>query len=480
MSGRNIINTEAIDEFLTEIVDDCEFEATAAWLLKTGRSWVLNTYEQVWHVEREPMTDRLVLVDPEEEGRVVGAYEDDVPAWAMAAVAAGDTLTYVRLNQTLTKLIHRVIVWVEATAHPRKGPSVARMSFSDAQGQARHWWAERHKRPHWPEGVEPVFEMMGETVVKLTTPEALTEEGDAMSHCAADYHWEISEGICEIYSVRDATGEPQATLEINPDEGYVVQVKGPANGHVRPQHRNTVKAFIGNRGWDVVADQDNFATHTEARITNPQELARFLESDGGTEMLDAMRMVQPDGPGQAQMQHLINTITLHQETYRKRLRMRIYRLLSPISSPVTFRPAQQYWIYDEQLPVVRVCLPLMLLQLADRYFFDDIEVEEEVQALRERIELILPLLVFREPDRVFDLGPANLPHGTPHEITFGPVAWLARGEFAMEGLRDARHLRIRQHMNAAKRRLAGKWARRSDSHQAMREMLAGETGRYVI
>jgi hypothetical protein len=38
MSGRNIINTAAIDEFLTEIVENCHYDATAAWLLKTSKS----------------------------------------------------------------------------------------------------------------------------------------------------------------------------------------------------------------------------------------------------------------------------------------------------------------------------------------------------------------------------------------------------------------------------------------------------------
>jgi hypothetical protein len=426
------------------------------------------------------MTDRLVLVDPEEEGRVIGAYEDDVPAWAMKAIAAGETLSYVRVNQTLRKRTHRVLVWVETTAHPHKGPNVERMSFSDAEGQAQHWWRARHKRPEWPEGVEPVFNLMGETVVKLTTAEALVEEGDTMGHCAGDYHWEIAQGICEIYSVRDATGESQATIEVNGDEGYVVQVKGPHNGVVRPAHRSTVKAFIGNRHWKVLADHHNFATHAEVRTTDPQELARLFQSEKGTALLDSMRMVQPDAANTPHLHHLVDTMTLYQSAFFRRLRMRIFRLLSPIGSPVTFRPAEQYWVYDEQWPVVRVCLPLMLLQLADRYFFDDLDVDDEVRTLRERIELILPLLVFREPDRVFDLGPAELPAWMPNDIAYGPVAWLNRGEFAMEGLRDTRQLRIRQQMNAAKRRMAGKWARRSDAHQALRELLAGETGRYVI
>ncbi len=478
-SGRNIINTGALDDFLAEIAEDCRFDVTAVWLLKTARRWALGTYEQVWHVAREPITDRLVLVDPDEEDRVIGAYEDDVPDWAFRAIAAGEPLLYLRINQTLTKRIRRVVVWVETTSHPRKGPNIERMSFSDAEGQARLWWAERHRRPVWPPGVEPVFSLMGETVVKLTTQEALTEEGDAMSHCAGDYDWEVREGICEIYSVRDATGEPQATLEVDPDEGYVVQVKGQANGPVHPAHRTTLKAFIGNRGWKVVADKHNFDPRP-ARDMKPADLARFLESDAGAASLEAIRMVYPEAMDRPEMDSLIETLGLYSDAFNRRLQKRIFTLLSPVSSPVTFRPAEQYWIYGEQWPVVRVCLPLVLFQLQDRYFFDDAGIGEEVAALRSRVKLILPLLLFREPDRVFDLGPAGLPDRTPPDITHGAVAWLARGEFEVDGLRDARHIRVRQRLNAAKRRVAGKWARRSDPHQALRELLAGETGRYVI
>lgn len=480
MSGRNVINVAALDAYLEDIAGDCAYAVTEGWLCRNARRWALANYDHIWHVAREPMTDRLVLIDPDDPDRVVGAYEDDVPDWAIRCLASGETLLYLRLNQTLTKRLRRIVAWVEGTADPQAGPKVERLSFADADRQAARWWREKHQRLIWPPGVVPVFTHGSDTIVKLTSARALEEEGDAMSHCVGDYAWEVEEGLSEIYSLRDTEGEPQATVEVNPSERYVLQVKGPANGPVASLHRPALHAFIGRNGWRIVDDHHNIALRHDPLDGDFDALATFLLSEAAEETFRDLRLVETSEFYFGRVGRFFARIERDIAHFEEHVRRRVFELVMPAGAPIGFRPQQAFWVYDEVWPVLNVCLPLPLLQLDCSYSFFELEVGPEVDAVRRRIEGMLPMLLFREPDRVFDLGPLELPDWTLRNVDHGPAAFFTGGNIEAEDLRTDRHTRIRQRMNAAKRRVAGKWARRSDGHETIRQTLAGETGRYVV
>lgn len=58
----------------------------------------------------------------------------------------------------------------------------------------------------------------GYTIRRLTTPDELTAEGDAMGHCVGGYHDQVARGDTMIYSLRDPQGHPHVTTEIEPNQ----------------------------------------------------------------------------------------------------------------------------------------------------------------------------------------------------------------------------------------------------------------------
>lgn len=57
----------------------------------------------------------------------------------------------------------------------------------------------------------------GHTLVELLSPLALRKEGSAMRHCIGHggYDWQLAEADRHLYSVRDPSGAPLATLEVH-------------------------------------------------------------------------------------------------------------------------------------------------------------------------------------------------------------------------------------------------------------------------
>lgn len=480
MSARNVINVAALDEFLDEVGEICDHQATARWLGRNARRWILASYEQVWDVAREPMTDRLVLVDPDEPDRVIGAYDDEVPDWGVRALARGDRLVALRLNRTLAKRLGRIIAWIEETADPIRGPRLERLGFRDADAQADRWWRERHKGPEWPAGVTPVFHMHGNTIVRLTGADPLREEGQAMNHCVGDYVWEVQEGISEIYSLRDREGDPQATIELQPEDNVILQIKGPSNGPVAAPFQPTINTFFNQQGWKVRYDQENLGRDPAMLEWDLAGFRRYLATPAAAEAIRLLRYTPVEAVISERRDPLFTQLDLHGPRLPNRQRRALFYLLMPERAPFAFQPRRQIWAYGELWPVWEVCTPLPLLALANFGVFSDLDIADQVGALRRRLEGMLPMLFFREPDRLFDLGPSDMPGWTPDDITFGPVAWIRAGAIELEPLREARHTRIRQRLNAAKRREIGKWADRTEEHEDIRALLAGETGRYIV
>lgn len=71
-------------------------------------------------------------------------------------------------------------------------------------------------------------------IVQLTTSEALYEEGEAMSHCVADYELACRDGVTAIFSIRKFTEskkgyETLATVEVDLENMEIIQAKAVFN-----------------------------------------------------------------------------------------------------------------------------------------------------------------------------------------------------------------------------------------------------------
>jgi len=130
----------------------------------------------------------------------------------------------------LARQFRSIVDWNEA-----KGDDLNRYTFTDASWEAEDW-AEQRKRDEMPQG-EVVYEWPdGWTVQQLTTEAQLEAEGDAMQHCVGGYDEDRIGLDYRIFSLRDPRGQPHATVEWEPDEDYVVELKGKQNSEPTPAY----------------------------------------------------------------------------------------------------------------------------------------------------------------------------------------------------------------------------------------------------
>ena len=141
-------------------------------------------------------------------------------------------------------------------------------TFEKALVAAKHWHeimadelAKRNKSKDYLEkslkGVKKIMDLPdGLTAYELTTSEALDFESDNMGHCVGRgaYDDGVKKDTIKIYSIRDAKGEPHATLEVRGNEVY--QIKGKANKALIRKYIPSTIQFINNMGLDIVNDLD--------------------------------------------------------------------------------------------------------------------------------------------------------------------------------------------------------------------------------
>ncbi|NNJ27904.1 hypothetical protein LzC2_40150 [Planctomycetes bacterium LzC2] len=78
--------------------------------------------------------------------------------------------------------------------------------------------------------------------IERTTARALVAEGRALKHCAGSYVGRCGAGLSAVYSLT-LNGAPRLTIEIRPDTGRVVQVRGADNRPPTPEEAIVVERW---------------------------------------------------------------------------------------------------------------------------------------------------------------------------------------------------------------------------------------------
>ena len=95
--------------------------------------------------------------------------------------------------------------------------------------------------------------------LKLTGDEC-RGEGNQMQHCG------MAEG--DMWSLRDSKGEPHVTIDLDPEQKKILQLRGKQNDQPDPKYCKHVAEFVKHHGVRDVAD---------SRLTG--EFYRFLMPD---------------------------------------------------------------------------------------------------------------------------------------------------------------------------------------------------------
>ena len=132
--------------------------------------------------------------------------------------------------------------------------------FSKTAKLAHKWWAdtarqniekERNKKQSMNQAYKVMDCENGYYFVLLYGRDALQFEGKHMNHCVKNDYWAnaIKKPEQELYSLRDANGEPHLTLEILNNQ--VVQCQGRSHTAPNPMLRKMVREFIEKNQFEI-------------------------------------------------------------------------------------------------------------------------------------------------------------------------------------------------------------------------------------
>ncbi len=480
MAERNVLNVDAIRAYADAAAEIAADDGVRAWARAVLPRYIIRDHASVLVVERAPAGDGLVLRDPAlGDGVEPRAYAGEEPEWCRRALAEGREVLFVRLDGPLQKRVRRTLAYLDAN------PAMAspRVSFAAAERLAKN--ARRALRSKRENEIEadgvPVFRFGDASVVQLSGAEALAREGKRMWNCLANYAGIVREGSAEIYSVRDRAGKSRAVIEVD-REGFVLQIKGYENGNVPLAWRKPVRAFIAARGYGVVNDIWNLSSAAAALAAAwEKEGERALVSAWGRARIRALRYVGIDAASAAEAMQLTMLLDWTQDKVSAHLRRVVFDALAP-EGDAAFRerPLGAQRVYDLELATSAIEVPLPFLNLARLGYFRPLKAEHAVaRRLLASTQAALANLAFRAPDRLYLLGPHAKPPGyLPHWASAADV--LLDGAVEVRAARNAKHRALRERLNRANRRLRGPRAEPTGAHLALRWLLDGGTGQYVI
>ena len=148
------------------------------------------------------------------------------------------------------------------TNRPKMVDKLHKLTWAQAMEAQARWHDEMARRAEKrtsfggaPDDVETVLDLGdGWRWVRVTTPEGLDFEGEAMGHCVGGYSYDEE----TVYSLRGPDGMPHCTVQYDPDDKVVEQVKGRGNKEVVPRHHAAVRAFVDHLSPTDVRDAPLF------------------------------------------------------------------------------------------------------------------------------------------------------------------------------------------------------------------------------
>ena len=172
------------------------------------------------------------------------------------------------------------------TDRPKMVDKLHKLTWLQAMEAQTRWHEEMARRAEKrtsfggaPDDVETVLDLGdGWRWVRVTTPEGLGFEGEAMGHCVGRGSYDGA----TVYSLRGPDGLPHCTIEHDPKERVVEQVKGRGNGEVVPRHHAAVRTFVDHMSPERVRDAPLFghvflkeATWAKARLVPLRDFAEM-------------------------------------------------------------------------------------------------------------------------------------------------------------------------------------------------------------
>lgn len=249
LNERNVLNISDIDDYVKEISHRSEHPEVFHWLSSTFRKYLINDYENASPIYPGGVTRKF-------------------PDWVTKAQLRGEEVFQVYFLPDDKRDFEHVVDFLNYSVENSQTlpqefriRDMTRISVSDAIDKSKEWTRWLHKQSHQTdstEGTEVITKMEGFTWVKVLTSGALDYEGEIMGHCVGSYADAVEKKRCEIYSLRDSSGEPHVTIEVRGRE--IEQIKGKQDKPVIEKYRPYCLKFVSSGLFNIsekTKDLDN-------------------------------------------------------------------------------------------------------------------------------------------------------------------------------------------------------------------------------
>jgi hypothetical protein len=248
MNERNVLNTDEIEDWIEQLVGQTENSRVQEWIRKRLRMYLIN----------------------DQSADTVDSLPDDAPEWAEKAFERGEDLYHVSFDDDewndIIDLLHRMDRLAEFS--PRDFDKMMKTPMSpDLLERA----AELEKRMDKRQGVEEtgIHYSDGCRWVLLKTFDTIKWEGEEMGNCLKQntykYYKEVEEGTTVLYSLRDRSDNPRASLDVD-GNGEIRQIRGFQNGAVDEPYQEHVFDLIDKKS--LVCDQRSEVSNIGGVIVN--------------------------------------------------------------------------------------------------------------------------------------------------------------------------------------------------------------------
>lgn len=218
--ARNVANVPEIEKFLQQFQGD---QKISKWLGSSMRKWLLNTYDK---------TKQYKVTDSD-------------PEWMKGK---GD-LEAVILDDDIRGRIEHVVDYVKNVTTENPSFKLENFQVPEAFKQAAEWQERlmKKKSEEEVEGTDYVVLKAYESGYRwcdLISENALVREGQQMGHCVGGYWERVKKGEEKIFSLRDAKNGPHCTIEFDPKDKNIAQIKGKQNKGVNDEYKSYLVDFL--------------------------------------------------------------------------------------------------------------------------------------------------------------------------------------------------------------------------------------------
>ncbi len=230
-----------------------------------------------------------------------------------------------------------------------------------------------------------------------------------------------------------------------------------------------------------MGDGRNLVVELRQFETDADWLEAYLVERGGLARLQALRFARLEELMHGRIAVPVLTIAANARALSDATVLALFAGLAPAGGPlVRIRRGPAFGVYDRVVRLHEVRLPLLLFNLVRLGVFRGRPAEARARELYRRGEEALTFLALQEPWQLFHLGPSWPRERWRRDLLESPADVLLHSSVDVSGPRASRHMTLRRELNRALRRCGVSPTRPSKAHRAVRALLDGAGGAYVL